>query len=331
MKNYLITGGAGFIGSHLVDALLSDPETGEVKIIDNISSGKMAFLKDAYNHPKRPKGYKRDLLILTDIVPLFAGVDTVFHLAANPDARRGITNTRLDLEQETIVTYNVLEAMRLNKVPRIVFSSSGTVYGDIGMRSASESNGPLLPISLYGAGKLACEGLISAFCGTFGMQGIIYRFGNVLGERATHGAVFDWINQLKQDKAKLNVLGNGNQSKPYIYVKDIVQALLFARQIMDVNTKAGECRVFNVAPDGGTSVKFMAETLVSALGLSYDIIKYQDSDRGWAGDVPQSRMNSSRLSNIGFQLVRSSDAAVKLAIQNIVKETPELTTETKAA
>jgi len=192
---YVVSGGAGFIGSHLVDALLADPRTAEVRIVDNFSSGRREHLVQ-HRNDCRLKIYEEDLLNLTRILPVFPGADCVFHLAANPDARWGIENTRLDLEQETIATYNVLEAMRLNQCKRILLSSSGTVYGDIGTEAALETRGPALPISLYGAGKVASEALISAFCGTFGFSGVILRFGNIVGQRTTHGVIFDFIRQL---------------------------------------------------------------------------------------------------------------------------------------
>src|SRR5580698_3022663 len=194
----LVTGGAGFIGSHLIDALLADKTVGEVRVLDNFSSGRREHLVHLQND-SRLKVHAVELLDLEKILPHFKDVGTVFHLAANPDARWGIDNTRLDLEQETIVTYNVMESMRRNKVPQLIFSSSGTVYGDVGTAVTHEGLGPCLPVSLYGAGKVASEGLVSAFCGTFGTRAVIFRFGNIIGERTTHGAVFDFIRQLARN------------------------------------------------------------------------------------------------------------------------------------
>ena len=194
---YLVTGGAGFIGSHLIDTLLADAATKEVRVLDNFSSGRREHLSQ-HEADSRLKIIELDLLNLEKALPYFAGIDQVFHLAANPDARWGIENTKLDLEQETIVTYNVLEAMRRNGGTRIVLSSSGTVYGDVGTTVTHETLGPALPISLYGAGKVAAEALISAFCATFGMRGIILRFGNIVGDRTTHGAIYDFIRRLTE-------------------------------------------------------------------------------------------------------------------------------------
>ncbi len=316
--NYLVTGGAGFIGSHLIDALLADPATKEVRVLDNFSSGRREHVTSHQNDP-RLKVHDVELLDLGKIEPLFQGVDQVFHLAANPDARWGIDNTRLDLEQETIVTYNVLESMRRQKVPRIVFSSSGTVYGDVGTTVTHEMLGPALPISLYGAGKVASEALISAFCSTFGLRAIIFRFGNIVGERTTHGVIFDFIRQLAKDSSNLKVLGNGWQAKPYVHVRDLVDGLVFGKNKCG-ELEASKFDVFNLAPDGATNVRFIAQELVSQLGFSGKTqIHYGESAQGWPGDVPQSRMDSSKLAKAGFNLSHSSDDAVRLAIKRIIQ------------
>jgi UDP-glucose 4-epimerase len=314
---YLVTGGAGFIGSHLIDLLLADAATKEVRVLDNFSSGRREHL--AHHEPDaRLKIHKVELLELEAIAPHFQGVDQVFHLAANPDARWGINNTRLDLEQETIVTYNVLEAMRRQKVPRIVFSSSGTVYGDVGLTVTHEALGPALPISLYGAGKVASEALVSAFCGTFGLSAIIFRFGNIVGERTPHGVIFDFIRQLAQSPDNLKVLGNGLQAKPYVYVRDLVDGLVFGKdKCRELETSKFD--VFNLAPGSATSVRFIAEELVAQLGFTGKTrIHYGESARGWPGDVAQSRMDSSKLAKAGFPLPRSSDEAVRYSIDQII-------------
>ena len=313
----LVTGGAGFIGSHLLDALLADTTVGEVRVLDNFSSGRREHLAPHEKNAKL-KVHAVELLELEKIRPYFKGVNTVFHLAANPDARWGIDNTRLDLEQETIVTYNVLEAMRQNGVPQMIFSSSGTVYGDVGTTVTHEGLGPCLPVSLYGAGKVASEGLISAFCGTFGTRAVIFRFGNIIGERTTHGAVFDFIRQLAKDSSQLKVLGNGLQAKPYVYVRDLVDGLMFGKKKCD-GMEASKFDVFNLAPGGATSVRFIVEELISQLGfVNRTKIQYGESPQGWPGDVAQSRMDSSKLVKAGFSLPRSSDEAVKHAITRII-------------
>lgn len=317
----LVTGGAGFIGSHLIDALLADGSVGEVRVLDNFSSGRHEHLAHHQDNP-RLKVHAAELLDLEKIQAHFGGVNTVFHLAANPDARWGIDNTRLDLEQETIVTYNVLESMRRHRVPQIIFSSSGTVYGDVGTTVTHEGLGPCLPVSLYGAGKVASEGLISAFCGTFGIRSVIFRFGNIIGERTTHGAVFDFIRQLAKNASELKVLGNGYQAKPYVYVRDLVQGLMFGKRIC-AGLGASKFDVFNLAPAGATNVRFIAEELISQLGFAGQTkIQYGESAQGWPGDVPQSRMDSSKLAKAGYSLPRSSDEAVRFAIRCIIEWLP---------
>ena len=321
---YLVTGGAGFIGSHLLDVLLADPATKEIRVLDNFSSGRREHLAH-HERDTRLKVITVELLELEKIVPHFQGVDQVFHLAANPDARWGIDNTRLDLEQETIVTYNVLEAMRRAKTPRLVFSSSGTVYGDVGTTVTHEKLGPALPTSLYGAGKVASEGLISAFCCTFGLSAIIFRFGNITGERTTHGVIYDFIRQLAKNSAELKVLGNGHQAKPYVYVRDLVGGLRFG-QTRCAQLASGQFDVFNLAPDGATSVRFIASELIRQLNFPGPTqINYGESTQGWPGDVAQSRMDSSKLRDAGFPLPRSSDQAVQLAIQRILAWLPSRT------
>ena len=320
-RTYLVTGGAGFIGSHLIDALLADAATKEIRVLDNFSSGRREHLA-RHKNDARLKIFKLDLLDLKKALPRFKGVDRVFHLAANPDARWGLKNTKLDLEQETIVTYHVLEAMRRHGVPQIILSSSGTVYGDVGTTVTRENLGPALPISLYGAGKVASEALISAFCATFGLRGVILRFGNIVGDRTTHGAIYDFIRQLANNSAQLKVLGNGLQSKPYIYVRDIVDAIVFAGGEC-AELDAGQFDVFNVAPDGGTTVRFIAEELVGQLGFKGRTkIAYGTTAGGWPGDVPHSRMDASKLRDAGFTLPRGSDEAVRLAIRRILEWLP---------
>jgi len=315
---YVMSGGAGFIGSHLVDALLGDAATKEVRILDNFISGRREHLAH-HADDRRLQVHTIDLLAAREIIPLFEGADIVVHLAANPDVRWGINNTRLDLEQETIATYDVLEAMRINGVKRILFSSSCSVYGDIGIAPAHEGRGPNLPTSLYGAGKLGSEALISAFCGTFGLSAVILRFGNIVGERTTHGVIFDFIRHLAADPSVLPVLGDGHQAKPYVYVRDLVQALRFTESLL-VKLSPGHVELYNVAPSDAVSVRQIAATLLSSLGLSHQTrISYGDTPFGWPGDIPQCRVDATRLKEAGFELPRNSAEAISAAIQAIIE------------
>jgi UDP-glucose 4-epimerase len=242
------------------------------------------------------------------------GADVVVHLAANPDARWGLENPAIDLELEVISTFQVLETMRTLGINRIVLASSGTVYGDVGALAIDEAYGPCQPVSLYAAGKVAAEAFICAYSSSFGIQGLVCRFGNVIGERATHGALFDFVNKLHQDSRTLEVLGNGRQSKPYIEVKDLVQGLIFA-----VEHAEGPYDVFNIAPVGATSVATLAQTLLDELGLTETVIRFGESDAGWPGDVPQSRMDASKLERLGWTPRYSSDEAVREGVRDLVR------------
>jgi UDP-glucose 4-epimerase len=310
MRSFVV-GGAGFIGSHLVDRLV---QRGPVTIFDDMSVGKMEFLESALASGRVTfvKGDARDLDALK--AALTSEHDVVFNLAANPEARHGLKNTRLDLELGTILTYNVLESMRLANVKKLVFSSSGTVYGETD-KVANEKDLGELPISLYGASKFAGEAMIAAFVECFGLQAWIYRFGNVVGPRGTHGAALDFLNKLKAHTTHLEVLGDGTQAKPYVFVSDIVAGMLHGLE----NAK-DKLNVYNIAPPDVASVKFIAEECVKASPYPQAEIRYTGGDRGWPGDVPKSRMDSSKLASIGFSTKHTSQEAVRMCVAALVKE-----------
>ena len=312
MQKIFVTGGAGFIGSHLIDVLMF--KKCSITIYDNFSSGKEEFIQQHFTNPNF-KVIKADLLDLERLKKEIAGHGLVFHLSANPDARWGIDDTALDLKQETIATYNILEAMRLNNIKRIIFSSSGTVYGETPVVPLPEDYGPVLPISLYGAGKLASEGLISAFCGTFSFQAWIFRFANVVGPRATHGVIYDFLAKLQQNPSELEILGNGAQCKPYLHVKECVEGILFAYE----NVKE-QINVFNFGSETSTEVKTIAKMLIEEMGLKNVVFRYTGGDRGWPGDVPQVRFSTEKMKKLGWAPKYSSDQAVRQAIKDILKE-----------
>lgn len=310
MQKVFVVGGAGFIGSHLVDELAL---RARVTVYDDLSVGRREFLANAI-----AKG-SVDLVVgdVMDTARLGAAMrdhDTVFHLAANPEARRGLANTRLDLEQGTIATQRVLEAMHANDIRRIVLASSGTVYGDTG-ESCAEGDLGALPISLYGASKLASEALVSAFVECFAFQGYIFRFGNVVGPRGTHGAILDFLNKLKRTPNELEVLGDGRQSKPYVHVSDCVRGMLFG-----MDHARERLNVFNIAPADATSVARIAELCVRASPYSSARIRFTGGARGWPGDVPVSRLNPAKLAELGFRVKHSSDQAVEAAVRALAAE-----------
>jgi UDP-glucose 4-epimerase len=311
MSRAFVTGGAGFIGSHLVDRLKAEGDI--VTVYDNLSSGKEAFISQHLG--KHDFGFIRaDLLELKRLTESMKGHDIVFHLAANPEAREGISRTKLDLEQNTVATYNVLESMRINHVKRMVFTSSGTVYGETPNIPVKEDYGPLLPISLYGASKLACEGLISAFCHLFNMQACIFRPGNIVGPRSTHGVIYDLLNKLEEDPRALEVLGDGDQTKPFVYVDDCIEGLLIgAKNARD------KVNVFNLAPSTVTSVKDIVKMILEKTGHENVAVKYTGEPRGWPGDVPKVHLSGRKLEKLGWHAKRSSNDAVATAIEKMVE------------
>lgn len=309
-RKCFVTGGAGFIGSHLADRLIG---SGEVTVYDNLSSGKKEFIQH-HSGKSNFRFIEADLLDFDTLNKAIAHHDMVFHLAANPDVRAGITNTNFDLRQGTLATYNVLEAMRLNQISKIVFASSSTVYGEAGTKPVSEDYGPLLPISLYGASKLACEGLISAFCHLFDMQAWIFRFANVVGARSSHGVIFDFINKLQKNPEELEILGDGTQEKPYLYIDDCIGGILFGYE-----HSQEQVTVFNLGVDSSTNVTAIANMVVEAMGLSGVKFSYTGGTRGWRGDVPQVRYDTGKISRLGWMPGYSSDEAVRQAIKDIGK------------
>jgi UDP-glucose 4-epimerase len=305
-----ITGGAGFIGSHLVDTLLKNNYS--VTVYDNLSSGDKSFIQ----HHLKQKEFTfihADLLNLKRVTKELQGHDVVFHLAANPHVRLGETQTDLDLNQGIVATYNLLEAMRQNDIKKILFSSSSVVYGETTEPSLPETYGPTLPISLYGAGKLGAEGLISAFCGTFDFQTWIYRFANVVGARGTHGVIVDFIKKLRKNPHELEILGDGKQCKPYLYVSDCVDGILFG--YTHSNQKMN---LFNLSCDTTTTVTRIAEMVTEEMGLTNVSFKYTGGVRGWKGDVPRFQLDAEKMKKLGWKATLTSDETVRKAIRDVL-------------
>jgi len=274
---FFVTGGAGFIGSNLVDRLLADGHT--VVAYDNFSTGQARFLEQA-RASSSFELVRGDTLDLETLTRAMQGADFVFHLAANADVRFGTEHPRKDLEQNTIATFNVLEAMRANGVKRIAFSSTGSIYGEPSIFPTPESAPFPIQTSLYGASKLAGEGLIQSYCEGFGVQGFIFRFVSILGERYTHGHVFDFYKRLCENPNVLTVLGNGQQRKSYLYVQDCIDAMLWV--IERANDKVG---IFNLGTDEYCQVNDSIGWITSHLGLSPKL-NYIGGERGWIGDSP---------------------------------------------
>ena len=307
----LVTGGAGFIGSHLCDRLLERGD--EVWCIDNLRLGRrrnIAHLEGLSDF----RFIEMDLLNRADLTELFANerFDAVFHLAANSDIAAGLANTRLDLDLNLLTTLAVLETMQAHEVKRLFFASTSAVFGETDS-VLHEDFGPCRPISFYGASKLAAEGYISVFAYTLGISAVVLRFPNVVGERTTHGVIFDFLQKLKSDRSTLQVLGDGKQSKPYLYVRDLIDAILIAWDKADAPLS-----VYHAAGDGNTSVREIAEIVVDAAGCADTRITYTGLDRGWAGDVPHFQYDTTLLRALGWRPARHSTEAVRHAVNRIL-------------
>jgi UDP-glucose 4-epimerase len=290
--NALVTGAAGFIGSTLTDRLLKEGHT--VRGIDNFSTGRRDFLDGALASGSFEL-CEIDLLDAAKIEPLFNGIDVAFHLAANADVRFGPEHPGKDLEQNTVCTANVLEAMRKAGVRRIAFSSTGSVYGEPEIFPTPEDAPFPVQTSLYGASKLAAEGLIAAYCEAFGIQGYCFRFVSILGKRYTHGHVFDFFGQLLQHPDRLRVLGDGTQRKSYLEVQDCIDAILLAMEKADASFQ-----IFNLGTDEYCAVKDSVAWICERMGVT-PAIEYTGGARGWIGDSPFIFLDCSRIRNLGWK------------------------------
>lgn len=307
----LVTGGAGFIGSHLCDRLLD--RGAAVWCIDNLRLGRRRNIAHLENLP-RFRFIELDVLNEPALAALFADgrFDAVFHMAANSDIAAGSANVQLDLELNQLATIAILKAMMAHDVGRLFFASTSAIFGETDAL-LHEDFAPLRPISFYGASKLAAEAFISVYARTFGVHAVVLRFPNVVGERATHGVIYDFLRKLEANSGKLEVLGDGNQSKPYLYVQDLIDAIMTAWD------KADEpLAVYHAAGIENTSVREIAEIVVAAAGRSDTRIVFTGGDRGWPGDVPRFRYDISRLQGLGWQPQRHSTDAVRHAVARIL-------------
>lgn len=306
----VVTGGAGAIGSVLVRTLLD--RSSEVRVIDNLSSGRREHLSPS------PNG-RTAVLTVADLkeppsyADRFRGASVVWHLATNPDIRKGTVDTRLDLDEGTIATYNVLETARRFDIPRIAFSSSSVVYGLATVFPTPEEYGPLLPQSLYGAAKLAAEGLLTAYAYSYGLEVHIFRFANILGPNMTHGILPDFFDKLRRDPTRLEILGDGRQSKSYLRTEDCVSGMLLA-----MDRARERVNVFNLGNVDQISAREIGEKVVAALGGSARI-EYSGGPRGWAGDVPLQLLDIRRIQALGWNPRWNSAQTVDLAIEEMVE------------
>lgn len=310
-ETVVVTGGAGAIGSILCRGLVAAGHS--VVALDNLSSGR----KDHLGGLQETGRFRLEVVDLrqeADLQPHFRGASAVWHLAANPDIRRGTEEPRLDLEHGTLATFHTLEAARRADVRRVVFSSSSVVYGMPTVFPTPEEYGPLLPQSLYGASKLAGEGLVSAYAHDYGLRGVVFRFANIIGPTMTHGVIFDFFEKLRRDPARLEVLGDGRQAKSYLRTEDCVEAMRLAE-----SQAAGPVDVFNLGTADRTSVREIAERVVRAAG-GRARIEYTGGERGWVGDVPQQLLAIDRVCALGWRPRWNSSEAVDKTIAEFAEK-----------
>ena len=312
----LVTGGAGFIGSHLVDALME--RNVRVTVLDNLSGGRLSNISTWLKNP-RFKFIMGDMLNPEDLKKALENCEIVFHLAANPNVKIGAFNTRIDYEQNILATYNLLEALRENdECKNIVFTSTSTVYGEAEKMPTPEDYGPLKPISLYGASKLACEALISGYSHLFGFKSVICRLANIVGSRSGHGVIYDFINKLRNNPKTLEVLGDGTQRKSYLYVKDCVEAMILAAE-----KSSSQVEIYNIGSEDSVNVAAIAKIVIEEMGLKDVEIRYTggvDGGRGWKGDVKVMLLDISKIKSLGWKPKLNSAEAVRQAAKDIISD-----------
>lgn len=314
MRRVCVVGGAGFIGGHVVGRLLASGTTEKATVYDNFSSGREWHLAEHAGDP-RLHVVKGDAQDLEELAATVDGHDTVIHLASNPDIARAMTDPAIDFDQGTLLTHHVAEAARRGGVAMVLYASGSGVYGDLGHREASEDHGPLAPASTYGASKLAGEALLCSYAAMFGITARAFRFGNVVGPRQTHGVGFDFIRRLLGDPHRLRILGDGRQSKSYIHVDDVIEAVLTAAR-----QAAGGFAAFNVATGDYVTVTEIAELAVEVAGLPRGgtRFEYTGGDRGWKGDVPVVRLNTDRIRALGWENKRTGREALRASMESMI-------------
>lgn len=310
-----VTGGAGFIGSHIVDRLVSSEL--DVRVLDNLSNGNLSNLKNSKDK-KNFHFVKKNIEDFKALKKTLNDVKSVFHIAANPEVRTGFDHPEISFKENIQNTFHLLEAIRQNDIDTIVFASSSTVYGEPEIIPTPESYGPLVPISPYGASKLACEAMISSYCHTYGINGLMFRFANIIGSRSNHGVIVDFIKKLKTNSQTLEVLGDGKQSKSYLHVSDCIDSFFFCLSKLNKRTE-----IFNIGNDGMTDVLTIANIVCNCMGLKDVEIKTTggvDGGRGWKGDVKLMQLDITKLKKLGWVPKMSSNLGVEHAVKELLQE-----------
>jgi UDP-glucose 4-epimerase len=305
----VVTGGAGFIGSHLVDTLVA--QGNEVLVIDSLCAGRRETI--ARHLDACSVRFVHKDLLSDGWQDAIEGADRLFHLAADPDVRQSAANPDPTMQNNVVATYRVLEAMRLHTVPEIVFTSTSTVYGEAQVIPTPEDYTPLEPISVYGASKLACEALISAYCHSFNMKSWNFRFANIVGERSGHGVITDFIRKLRANPAELEILGDGKQAKSYLEVHECIAAMLFA-----TGKARGRVNTFNIGSEDCIDVKTIAEIVIEEMHLKETTLRFTGGERGWVGDVPRMQLSIDRLKALRWKPQLGSQESVRLAVRDLL-------------
>ena len=314
VKKVLLTGGAGFIGSHVLD-LLGASGT-EIAVFDNLVNGKIDYIEKHLSLPN-VRFIKADILDLEALIEASRGKDLVWHLAANTDIINSHDQPSRDLNDCAVGTFNVIEAMRIAGVPDLIFASTGAVYGDLcAERSVTEDVGPLLPVSTYGAGKIASEAFISAFCHVYGLRAWVYRFGNVIGARMTHGVIFDFLRRLKEDPSRLLVRGDGRQEKNYFLVEECIDGMLYGYGNIALDSD-NPCAFFNLGTSSVTKVIDIARVVIDEMGIAAKI-EIEGTKKAWPGDQPRVHFEVQKLSKLGWNSRLNSDQSVVVAVRRML-------------
>lgn len=307
-----IAGGAGFIGSHTAEFLLSS-KGNKIVIFDNFSSPNTRKNLIHLRHNNSLRIIGGDIQNLELLTKSMKGCERVYHYASNPDIAKSMTQPDLDFYQGTLLTQNILEAMRINNIKIIIYTSGSGIYGDRGEKPLEEDFGPFLPVSTYGASKLASESLICSYCHMFNMKAYVFRPANVVGKRQTHGVAYDFIRKLKANPQKLEILGDGSQSKSYIHVEDLIDAIHFV-----VENSHDLFNYYNVATDDYINVKMIAEIVIEEMGLKNVSLLFGSEKKGWKGDVPVVRFNLEKIHNLGWFAKINSKEAIRRTVSEML-------------